>query len=291
MYFLLRSLSKFSSWMGPRGWKCWGTVFGTLLWWFLPSQRRTVLLDNIRIALKMNEKATRQLARENCCNMGILILEALAMPKLNKDNVREWFQIEGEEYLQEALSEGRGIIFATAHLGNWEWLGAALGLLGYPIVAVMTPQHNQAVNNFIMELRSGAGMILNMRADVRDMVRHLKAGHMVGLLIDQYAPQSTIELEFFWRKTRCQPGAAVLGRMQKAPIVPGFIHRRPDGKHQIKFYPVMHIDETQEKNEAQVAITETLIRITENEIRLHPAEWFWLHDRWKTVGRERRTTD
>lgn len=291
MYFLLRSLSKFSAWMGPRGWKCWGTMLGLLLWWFLPSQRRVVLLDNIRIALKLNEKEARKLAKANCCNMGILVMEALALPKLNPENVREWFEVEGEEHLQDALNEGKGVIFATAHLGNWEWLGAAIALLGYPIVAVMTPQHNQAINDFIKELRSGAGMILNMRADVRDMVRHLKAGHMVGLLIDQYAPQSTIELDFFWRKTRCQPGAAVLARMQKAPIVPGFIHRLPDGRHRIKFYPVLHINEEQEKQIAQVEITEKLIRLTENEIRMHPAEWFWLHDRWKSAGRARRTMD
>lgn len=289
MYFCMKKISQFASWMGPRGWRLWGTFLGTLLWWFLPSARRSVLLDNLKISLGIDDKKARQLGKENCINMGLLMVEALALPKLTPENIRDWISIEGEEHLKEAMVEGKGVLIATAHQGNWEWMGAALALYGYPLVAVMTPQHNQAANDFIKDLRSGAHMILAMRAEVRDMIRHLKAGHMVGLLMDQFAPQSEIEVEFFGRKTKCQPGTAVLARLQGAPIVPGFIHRLPNGRHHLTIYPVMHIDSTKDKHEAQWELTRDLMKIIEDYIRAHPAEWFWLHDRWKTAGRARRT--
>ena len=289
MYFLMKKASQFASWMGPRGWRMWGTFFGTLLWWFLPAARRKILLDNLTQSLHLSEIETRKLAKENCINMGILLMEALALPKLNPQNVREWISMEGEEHLKEAFAEERGIIIATGHHGNWEWLGAGLALYGYPTVAVMTPQHNKAANQIIMDLRGGAQMILAMRADVRDMVRHLKAKRGVGLLMDQYAPQSTIRAEFFGRETQCQPGAAVLARMQKAPIVPIFIHRLPNGRHHITVHPMMHIDEAKGKEDAQIEITRELMKIIEDHIRKYPAEWFWLHDRWKIVGRARKT--
>lgn len=289
MYTLLKKASQFASWMGPRGWRLWGTFFGTLLWWFLPAARRKILLDNLEKSLHLGEKETRKLAKENCINMGIILMEALALPKLNPDNVRDWISMEGEEHLTAAFAEDRGVIVATGHLGNWEWLGSGLALYGYPTVAVMTPQHNQAVNQMIVELREGSNMILTKRADVREMVRHLKAKRGVGLLMDQYAPQSTIRAHFFGRETQCQPGAAVLSRMQNAPVVPIFIHRLPNGRHHATVHPPMHIDETLGKEEAQIEMTKALMKLIENHIRLHPTEWFWLHDRWKLVGRARKT--
>lgn len=289
MYFILKKLSAFSSWMGPRGWRWWGNSLGTLLWWFLPSKRRRIMLDNLKTSLQISESEARKLAKVNCQNMGILVMEAMALPKLTPENVSEWISIEGQEYLDEAFRLNRGVVMITGHQGNWEWLGAGLALYGYPMVAVMTPQHNQEVNQVIMDLRSGAHMILAMRAEVRDMVRHLKEGRGIGLLMDQYAPQSDIQTEFFGRNTQCQPGPAVLARLQKAPIVPAFIHRLPNGKHHITVYPVMMIDEAKERHAAQAEMTQELMKIIESYIRRYPEEWFWLHNRWKLVGRERTT--
>lgn len=291
MYVLLKKLCSFSSWMGPRGWRFWGTCFGTILWWFLPSKRRTIMIDSIMSSLEIDKKQALQLGKTNCINMGILLFEAMALPKLNPENIRDWVTIKGEEHFQEAFAQGRGVVIATAHLGNWEWLGAALALYGYPTVAVMTPQHNKQVNQVIVELRAGANMILNMRADVRDMVRHLRQGHSVGLLMDQFAPQSTVRANFFGRYTQCQPGAAVLGRMQKAPIVPIFIHRLPDGRHEVEILPMMFVDPNQDKKEAETETVQELIAIIEQKIRSYPEEWFWLHNRWKMAGRSRTTTD
>ena len=290
MYSILKKLSAFATWMGPRGWRFWGGGFGTLLWWFLPKKRRSIMLDNLMTSLQIDEKNARHLAKVNCQNMGILIMEALALPKLTPENVSEWISIEGKEHLEEALAMNRGVIIATAHQGNWEWLGGGLALYGYPLVAVMTPQHNQEINQLIMDLRGGANMILAMRAEVRDMVRHLKEGRAVGLLMDQYAPQSDIRVSFFGRETSCQPGPAVLARLQKAPIVPIFIHRLPNGKHHITVYPLKVVDQEKERHLAQEEITRELMGIIEAYIRKHPEEWFWLHNRWKLVGRERTTS-
>ena len=78
MYFILKKLSAFATWMGPRGWRLWGGGFGTLLWWFLPKKRRLIMLENLMISLQIDEKRARQLAKVNCQNMGVLIMEALA---------------------------------------------------------------------------------------------------------------------------------------------------------------------------------------------------------------------
>lgn len=289
MYVLLKTFSRFSTWLGPRGWRLWGSGIGLLIWWFLPTARRKILLDNLTQSLKIDEIKARELAKANCRHMGIMVMEVMASPKLTRENIEEWFIFEGKEHLDEALSYGRGALLATGHNGNWEWLGGALALKGYPMIAVMTDQHNSGFNRMMIELRTGMDMIVNSRTDVREMVRRLKDRKFIGLLMDQYAPQSTIKAEFFGRETTCQPGAAVLGRMQNAPIVPVFIHREANGKHRIVAHPVRFVSQEKEKDVALQETTQDLMKAIETHIRAYPAEWFWLHNRWKTVGRARTT--
>ena len=289
MYVLLKTFSRFSTWLGPRGWRLWGSGIGLLIWWFLPTARRKILLDNLTQSLEIDESKARELAKENCRNMGIMAMEVMASPKLTRENIAEWVIFEGKEHLDEALSYGRGALLVTGHNGNWEWLGGALALEGYPMIAVMTDQHNSGFNRMMIELRTGMDMIVNSRTDVREMVRRLKDRKFIGLLMDQYAPQSTIKAEFFGRETTCQPGAAVLGRMQNAPIVPVFIHREANGKHRIVAHPVRFVSQEKEKDVALQETTQDLMKAIETHIRAYPAEWFWLHNRWKTVGRARTT--
>ena len=289
MYILLKTFSRFSTWLGPSGWRFFGSGIGSLIWWFLPSARRKILLDNLTQSLQIDVTEARKLARENCRHMGIMVMETMASPKLKRQNISDWVTLEGKEHLDEALSYNKGALLVTGHIGNWEWLGGALALHGYPMIAVMTNQHNPGFNRMIIELRTGMDMIVNSRTDVRDMVRRLKDGKFIGLLMDQYAPQSTIKAEFFGRETTCQPGAAVLGRMQNAPIVPVFIHREANGKHRIMAHPVRFVSQEKEKDIALQEITQDLMTVIEAHIRAYPTEWFWLHNRWKTVGRARTT--
>jgi KDO2-lipid IV(A) lauroyltransferase len=77
-------------------------------------------------------------------------------------------------------------------------------------------------------------------------------------------------------------GAAALGRLNNAPIVPAFITANPDGTHTAIIHPYVIVEKTADRGEDIRITTQHLTQIIENHIKQHPHEWFWLHNRWKT---------
>ena len=204
------------------------------------------------------------------------------MPCLNTENIGQYVEITGREHLEAALQLGRGAVLATAHTGNWELLGAALAMHGFPLVAVVQRQTNPAMDGFINEYRTKAGMHVTYKQGVREMVKLLGAGKIIGLLMDQDNHKDGVFVEFFSRPASTPQGAAALGRLNNAPIVPAFITANPDGNHRAIIHPYLAVQKTADREEDIRSTTQQLTRIIENHVRQYPQEWFWLHNRWKT---------
>jgi KDO2-lipid IV(A) lauroyltransferase len=116
------------------------------------------------------------------------------------------------------------------------------------------------------------------------MFKMIKEGWMIGLITDQDPLWSDgVVLDFFNRKTNCFVGPASIARTQKAPIFHGQIVHRPDGGHHITIYPPIFVDQTKDKKEDIKKATQQIANLLEKHIRIHPEDWFWLHDRWKSV--------
>ena len=107
---------------------------------------------------------------------------------------------------------------------------------------------------------------------------------MIGLIMDQDPSlKDGIILDFFGRKTNCVTCPATLARFQNAPIFPGQIRHRPDGGHHITIFPPVYVEKTKNKQEDIRRTMQQLVNILEQQIRNCPEDWFWLHDRWKSV--------
>ena len=204
------------------------------------------------------------------------------MPRLTPGNIGNYVKLTGQEHLEDALKLGRGAVLATAHSGNWEVLGAALAMLGFPLVAVVQRQTSHAMDKFINEYRTKAGMHVTYKTGVREMVKLLCGGKIIGLLMDQDNRRHGVFVEFFSRPASTPQGAAALGRLNHAPIVPAFITTNPDGTHTAIIHPPVMAEKTADRDHDILVTTQKLTQIIENHIRQYPQEWFWLHNRWKT---------
>lgn len=259
-----------------------GEIISRIAWPMVPAQRLRMAADNIMTGLAVDRKEAEDIAKASTVRFGQMLMEVLYIPKLNKDNINQYVKIEGEEHLEKALSLGRGVIIATAHTGNWEILGAALAMHGFPIIAVVQQQSSTAMDKFINEYRTLAGMHVTYRNSVREMVKMLAAGKIVGLLIDQDSGKGGVFVEFFGRLASTAPGAAALSRLNGSPIVPLFITYNGDGTHTAVIHPRVDVNKTEDRDYDILVTTRYLTSIVENHIRKHPKEWFWLHNRWKT---------
>lgn len=260
-----------------------GTVLGIICWQIVPRKRKIMAINNIMISLSVDESQARNIAKRSTTRFGNMFLEVLCLPNINKDNIANYVQLEGSEYLTEALSHGKGVVLATAHCGNWELGGAALAIHGFPLISVAQKQTNVQMDRFINEYRTGTGMQVVYKTGVRDMIKLLGAGKIIGLLMDQDANHDGVMVNFFGRLASTPQGAAALARLKDTPIIPSFITENKDGTHKAILHPPVWVDKTGDREHDILVTTQQLTSIIEQHIRTYPHEWFWLHNRWKST--------
>lgn len=258
-----------------------GNAAGEFCWLFVPTRRKRMATQNIMRSLQLDEQAAKHIAKKSATRFGRMFIEVLSFPLLNKTNVEEIVAFTGLDNLLGALSKGKGVLIATGHSGNWELFGNALALHGLPIVGVAQKQTNEAMDKFINEYRTMFGMHVAYKTGVREMVRLLSEGKMIGLLMDQDAGDMGVFVDFFGESASTPTGAAALARMKDTPIVPAFIIETSPGKHNVIFHKPIEVQKTKDRDSDVLITTQLLTNIVEAHIRKYPQEWFWLHNRWK----------
>ena len=186
--------------------------------------------------------------------------------------------------LDQALAGGRGAIVVTGHIGNFE-LGGAFLARRYPLLDVVKPQRNQAFDRYIQKLRHTRGIqTVTVDRSAPVVLRHLRDGGLVSLLLDQDAGAQGVVTEFLGHPASTWPGAARLSLRTGCAVVPVAMQRLPDRRH------VMHIGDAiwpDGESADPAGVAAYLGRISaavEAYIRQTPDQWFWVHRRWKGAG-------
>src|SRR5690606_28731719 len=158
------------------------------------------------------------------------------LQKLNRNNFRNYIdlRIEGEEHLKAAHARGKGVIIYSAHLGNWEWLGAILSFLGYPVTAIAQPLHNKSFNRTVNKTRQATGIkpiSTRRRSAQRDAYLALKNNKCLFILGDQYPVSNGWPVTFFGQATYAFSGVIRFAKKTGAAILPSFLVRDGWRKH------------------------------------------------------------
>ncbi len=260
-----------------------GGVLGWAAYFLLPRERRRALAHlDIAFSAEKSPRERKRIAEECFRNLGKNAVELVNFPRLKRDLDR-WIRLEGREFLDETLAKGRGIIWITAHLGNWELMACYMATRGYPFRVVAREIDDGRLNRLLLDFRSEASVRVILRdspAAGRQMLEALKRGEVIGMLIDQDTQVKGVMADFFGRKANTPAGAAILARRRAVPVLAGFIHRVSDRNHQIVIRPPIEIIETEDVERDIVTNTERFNKILEQEIRLDPEGWVWMHRRW-----------
>jgi Kdo2-lipid IVA lauroyltransferase/acyltransferase len=178
--------------------------------------------------------------------------------------------------LEEAHTQGRPVILVTGHFGNYDASRAALLARGFRVGALYRNMKNTFFNaHYVAAIsRIGTPLFPRGRAGLADMVRHLKSGGMLGLLIDQHMGHGA-DLTFFGVAAQTALSAAELALKYNALLVPTYAVRLPDG---LNFRIIV---EAPIPHGTPEAMTQALNDSLEALVRAHPDQWFWIHRRWK----------
>jgi len=260
-----------------------GRRLGTLGRWLQP-RRDKLARENLQHAYPDIPAAEREaIIREMFIHLGAGFVEMLRLDMMKEAaDIERDFVIDGEENLRMALSEGRGCILLTGHLGFWEAGNFIFSKLGYPIGVVAKPMRNSLTDRYFLRMREMAGgYIINSRKGARRILKALQQNHLVGILMDQHVGRRNgVQVPFFGRLAWTTPIIAELAMKYRVPIVPAFCLWLPDNRYHLKISPMILL-EGELTPDKVVKNTALLTRVIEDAVRRDPAQWFWVHRRWR----------
>ena len=254
---------------------------------FLGTRRwKAVARGNLELAFPELDAASREkIVRGVYDNLGRVVLSVARMPRLTSANIGEWIEYDGFEHYEWALQKGRGVMFLTAHLGNWELSAFAHALFGNPMHVLVRPLDNPSLDRLVDRYRSLAGNQTIRKQDAgRKVLRALRNNEAVGILIDQNTMgEDRVFVDFFGRKASATSAFVKLAQRSGAVVIPGFALWRPEaGRYVLKFYPPLEWISTGDAAADLVGNTQLCQSVLERVVREHPDQWLWIHRRWKT---------
>ncbi len=256
-----------------------GVLYARLLDAAIPRLRRTARV-NLSFAYPECNAAWRERTIDGIFTSIGRILSAVGQfPRIDKTNVHKWIRYEGFEHYEAAMARGKGLLFATAHLGNWELSAFAHALMAAPMNVVVRPFDNPILDGIVESRRSLSGnALLSKRDFARQILQALRKNEAVGILMDiNDASGGGIFVDFFGKPACTNPTFAKLAARSGAAVIPGFaVWSEAERRYILRFWPPVEItgDEAADTARIQAAI--------ERAVREYPDQWLWIHRRWKT---------
>jgi KDO2-lipid IV(A) lauroyltransferase len=252
----------------------------TNLLWYLDKKHRLQTLANLAIAFPELSKAEQyKMARSNYRHIGCLVADFMRSPTLSDEEVA--MPEDGSEHLDQVINAGKGVLLITAHLGNWERLGAWSDSRSVRLSGVARDANDDQLTVEITKIRENRSLnILSSGSAAREILTNLKAGEMIVILPDQNNDE--VYIPFFGRIAGTVLGPARIHLKTGAPIVPMCFLRSGPGQYRVVFREPLIAREGEDATALMTRINEEI----EAMIRLAPEQYLWMHDRWRNARRK-----
>lgn len=190
----------------------------------------------------------------------------------------------GIENFEAATSKGKGVIFLTCHLGAFDLQITNMSLRGLKPNIIGTALKDERLNEMLVQYRNAHGAIAIERGkETLRLIKALKTGGSIAILIDQDTNVKSCFVDFFGMKAATPVGAAILALKTGAAVVPTYIYLADDdGMQHMHVLPEIPLVNTGEEEKDVVTNTQNYTRFIEEQIRKHPTQWVWMHERWKS---------
>jgi KDO2-lipid IV(A) lauroyltransferase len=269
--FSMRRAGNIGEWIGALGYRPLGV-------------RRAVVERQVRAAFPgLAEEAVRRIARASYESLGRTTIETALLPAYSREQVLGMFErVDGWDVVERGMAGGKGILFVSGHLGNWELGGSLVAARGVPLEAVTRRMQNPLFDRYITETRRRIGMSVIHDADaVKRVPRAMRENHAVAFLVDQGAVGlASTWVPFFGRYAKTPRGPAVFALRLDAPVVFGTALRQPSGKYVMHFEEV-RVERTGDREIDVDRIVAAYTNVLERWVRRAPEQYFWHHRRWK----------
>jgi len=284
VYWLIRSMIGLSGLLPRKAWLRLCGSLGSLAWYFAHETRALTLRH---LAMAFPEKSPREIKHlgKNTFKMlgknGGDIMRSSSVKDLGE--LQKFLVTEGLENYETAHAKGNGVIFLTCHLGAFDLQITNMAMRGLNPNIIGTPLKDKRLNELLWNYRNLHGAIPIARGkETFRMIKVLKSGGSVALLIDQDTKVKTVFVDFFGMPAATPAGATVLALKTGASVVPTYIYMGKDELQHMHILPEIPMTRTGDEEHDIRTNTQILTGFIEGKIREYPDQWVWMHERWKT---------
>jgi KDO2-lipid IV(A) lauroyltransferase len=254
------------------------------LWYRLDRRHRRITLSNLEFAYgsSLSPLGRECLARQVFCHFARFAWEILELLLAPPAVIRRKVIIMGEEHVEAALAQGRGMVAIAAHSGNWEYTVMGYGLKYQPVAVVGRELDHPWAARLARYLRQrGGNFMVAKQKGMKGIMSHLRHNRPVGIVIDQNTTTAGgLLVNFYGKPARTTPVAALLAR-RGIPVLPTLSRRLNDGRHLMVILPPLPLAKTSDPEADIQRHLELQSRVIEAWVRATPSQWLWLHRRWK----------
>jgi KDO2-lipid IV(A) lauroyltransferase len=257
-----------------------GGALGWIGYYLLPRERKRAVSHLAQAFADRDLAWVRRTARNCFVHLGKSLLEVMLMSPQGLDGIIE---LRGEDNLRTAIGRGKGVVFVTGHIGNWELMGHAVAAI-HPLSVIAAPIEPEEVNDMIVGLRAGMGVrtILRSRPGAaKEMIRVFRENRILGILIDQDTDVEAAFVDFMGKPAWTPTAAASMAIKFGAAVVFGYVERGRDNRHAVTIEGPLEMLETGDAEKDIITNTAMLTKKIEDAVRKNPEQWVWMHRRWR----------
>jgi KDO2-lipid IV(A) lauroyltransferase len=251
--------------------------------------RRNIAVENMQKSIQAGgleiPESPESIARASFKNFGRSSVEVIKIYYGLGRKIIDETAIKGIENYQAAASKNKGVILITGHCGNWELMAVTLSVKVCNVSVVARAQDNPYLNKFIEKVRAKYGnRVIYKKGALKGILSEIKKDGTVGILMDQAVLKDEgYVIDFLGRGAWTTKMPALIARKTGTPVIPVFINLDGD-RHIINIYSEVALSGEEDTEKAVMEDTKRFTGFIEEHIRQHPAEWLWIHRRWKRVN-------
>lgn len=266
------------------------TPAGRFLGRFLP-YRRKVIEQNMRrvYGARITDQRLGELVLAHYSHLATLLRELLTFRFKSIEHRASLVQVQGVETIMQAFEDGHGVLVLTGHFGNFE-VSTVSGIEHFPLAKgrihfLRRPIKPKWLSDFLTRRFNQAGFgVIGRRGSLDEIVTRLEAGDAIVFPFDQYAHKPDgIAVPLFGVAAGTYKSMAVIAMATGAPVIPGSSWREADGTHVLRFWPPLKPVQDDDVGREIALNTQSYNHALERLILRKPAQWWWVHRRWKNA--------
>ena len=262
-------------------------VLGALLGWLAGSVLR-IRRGHVEASMRTAgiARVSRE-ARAMYASLGFSAVEFLCMALRGRRALgRVRFDGASRTRWQEVLAQGRGVVVAASHTGNWDMAACAVAR-DVEILVVTKHLHVRWLDRFWQSTRARLGVQLSDAHGAIARARAvLRRGGVVAMMIDQVplSPHHASPVAFLGQTAAVARAPAALAASSRVPLVVAAARRDEAGDQVLHVLDVLH-PPSRPSQAWVLEATRTATQALDRFVRAHPSQWLWLHRRWKPMLR------